>query len=168
VVKNPARGRQPRGGCRHLALQLPLVPTAQPPATGAPHAGLAWLVAGGQARPPRPAPNPAVRVATDPPDQRDFGSVARVSASATVDRAVDGLAANGASTRPGGQGRPATSTWSPPPPPEWGVSGEMDASGQTRADPDGWTPHGWTPDSWTPDSWTAAGRPPDPLDDDPR
>jgi hypothetical protein len=120
VVKNPARGRQPRGGCRHLALQLPLVPTAQPPATGAPHAGLAWLVAGGQARPPRPAPNPAVRVATDPPDQRDFGSVARVSASATVDRAVDGLAANGASTRPGGQGRPATSTWSPPPPPEWG------------------------------------------------
>jgi hypothetical protein len=48
------------------------------------------------------------------------------------------------------------------------LSGEMDASGPTRADPDGWTPHGWTPDSWTPDSWTAAGRPPDPLDDDPR
>jgi hypothetical protein len=30
----PSRGRQPRGGCSHLALQPAPVPTAQPPATG--------------------------------------------------------------------------------------------------------------------------------------
>jgi hypothetical protein len=63
----PSRGWQPRGGCRHLALQPAPVPTVQPPATGAPHAGLACLVAQRQARPPRPAPNSAARVATDLP-----------------------------------------------------------------------------------------------------
>jgi hypothetical protein len=41
----PSRGRQPRGGCRHLARQPAPVATAPPPATGAPDAGLAWLVA---------------------------------------------------------------------------------------------------------------------------
>jgi hypothetical protein len=45
VVAHPARGRQPRGRCSHLAPQPAPVPTAQPPATGAPHASLAWLVA---------------------------------------------------------------------------------------------------------------------------
>jgi hypothetical protein len=55
----PSRGRQPRGGGSHLALQPAPVPTAQPPATGAPHpAWPAWSLSG-QARPPRPAPNPA-------------------------------------------------------------------------------------------------------------
>jgi hypothetical protein len=50
----------------------------------------------GQAQPPRPAPNPAARVRhRPPPDQRDFGSVARVPASSTVDRVVDGPAAIG-------------------------------------------------------------------------
>jgi hypothetical protein len=76
---------------------LPLVPTAPPPATGrsARPAWPAWSV-GGQAEPPRPAPNPAARVRhRPPPDQRDLGSVARVPASATVDRAVDGPAATG-------------------------------------------------------------------------
>jgi hypothetical protein len=34
----PSRGRQPGGGCRHLALQPAPAPTAPPPATGAPHA----------------------------------------------------------------------------------------------------------------------------------
>jgi hypothetical protein len=68
-----------------------------------------------------PHPDPAARVRHRPPsDQRDRGSVARVPASATVDRAVDGPAATGASTRSGGHGRPASSTWSPPPPPEHG------------------------------------------------
>jgi hypothetical protein len=110
----PSRGRQPRGGCSYLALQPAPVPTAQPPARGAPSAAWpAWSLSG-QAGPPRPAPNPAARVRHQPPiDQRDFGSVARVPASSTVDRAVDGLAATGASTRSGGQGRPATSTWVP-------------------------------------------------------
>jgi hypothetical protein len=80
----PSRGRQPRGGCRHLALQP--APRAH---RAAARDGLrapawpAWSLRG-QARPPRPAPNPAAGSATDPPDQRDLGSVARVSASATV------------------------------------------------------------------------------------
>src|SRR5829696_6861353 len=61
-------------------------------------AGPGWSLSG-QARPPRPAPDPAARVASQLPlTQRDFGSVARVPASATVDRAVDGPAATGVST----------------------------------------------------------------------
>jgi len=115
---------------------------------------------------PRPAPNPAARVRhRTPTDQRDVGSLARVLASATVDRAVDGSAATGASTGSGGHGRPATSTWSP----RHRLSGRRrtrpDRRGQTA---DGWTPHGWTADGWTLDGWTAAVRPPDALDDDPR
>jgi hypothetical protein len=57
------------------------VPTAQPPATGAPHAGLArlgaqWARAAAAAR-----TNPAARVRHRPPtDQRDFGSVPNVTA----------------------------------------------------------------------------------------
>jgi hypothetical protein len=109
---------------------LPLVPTAQPPATGRSgrRPGLPGRSAGKRGRRgPHPTRRPGS--ATDPPDQPDVGSVARVPGSATVDRAVDGPAATGASTRPGGQGRPATSTWSPPPPPEWE---ETDASGPTK------------------------------------
>jgi hypothetical protein len=85
VVKHPARGRQPRGGCRHLALQPALVPTAQPPATGAPDAGLACLVArrASAAAAARTQPGGPGRH-RPPTDQRDFGSVARVPASATV------------------------------------------------------------------------------------
>jgi hypothetical protein len=111
----------------------------------------------GQARPPRARTNPTARVRHRPPtDQLDFGSVARFPASSTVDRAVDGPAATGASTHPGGHGRPATSTWSPTPPPE---------HGRIRTRPDG---RGQTPDGWTLDGWTADGRAPDPLDDDTR
>jgi hypothetical protein len=81
----PSRGRQPRGRCRRLARPPAPVPTAQPPAAGASHAGLACLVAQRQARPLRPAPNPAARVHHRPPtDQRDVGSVAHVPASPTV------------------------------------------------------------------------------------
>ena len=103
----------------------------------------------------RRGPHPTRRPGSPPtpPDQRDFGSVARVSASATVDRAVDGPAATGASTRP-----------------RWSGSHRHRLSGRRRTRPDrrGQTPDGWTPHGWTPDSWTAAVRPPDPLDDDPR
>jgi hypothetical protein len=87
------------------------LPTAQPPATGAPDAGLACLAArrasvaaAARTQPGGPGPPPT------PTSQRDFGSVARVPASWTVDRAVDGPVAAEASTRSGGQGRPATST----------------------------------------------------------
>jgi hypothetical protein len=91
----------------------------------------AWSLSG-QARPPRPAPNPAARVHHRPPtDQPDCGSVARVPASWSVGRAVDGPPATGGS-RSGGQGRPATATWSPTPPPQHGE--EMDASEWTGAD----------------------------------
>ena len=117
----PSRGRQLRGGCRHLVLPPAPVPTAQPPARGAPDAGLACLVAQWSSAAAAARTNPAARVRHRPStDQRDLGSVARVPASWTVDRAVDGPAAPGASTRSCGHGRPATSTWSPPPPPEHG------------------------------------------------
>jgi hypothetical protein len=43
-----------------------------------------------------PHPDPAARVRHRPPtNQRDFGSIARVPASATIDRAVDGPASTG-------------------------------------------------------------------------
>jgi hypothetical protein len=64
---------------------LPLVPTAQPPATGraARRPGLPGRSAGKRGR--RGPHHPAARVRHRPPtDQRDFGSVARVPASATV------------------------------------------------------------------------------------
>jgi hypothetical protein len=96
------------------------------PATQDIRTGSQWSSAAVAAR-----TQPGGRVRHRPPsDQRDLGSVARVPASATVDRAVDGPAATGASTRSGGHGRPATSTWVPTPPPEWE---ETNASGWTRA-----------------------------------
>jgi hypothetical protein len=52
----PSRGRPPRGGCRHLALQPAPCPRRYLQPQAAPRAGLACLVAQGQARPPRPAP----------------------------------------------------------------------------------------------------------------
>jgi hypothetical protein len=64
----------------------------------------------------------------------------------------------GTSPRSGGDGCPAASTWSPPPPPEVGPDGRV-RTGRTSAGwtPDGWTPDGWTPDGWTPDGWTPDG-----------
>jgi hypothetical protein len=56
----PSMGRPPRGRCGHLAPQPAPAPTAPPPATGAPHAGLACLVAQpvtrGRRRPPPTRP----------------------------------------------------------------------------------------------------------------
>jgi hypothetical protein len=66
-----------------------------------------------------------------PTGQRGFGSVARRPGLLDRRRAVDGTAATGASTRSGGHGRPASSTRSPTPPPEWE---DPDASGPTGAD----------------------------------
>jgi hypothetical protein len=68
---------------------------AQPPRR-APRAGLACLVAQRASVAAAARTNPAARVRHRPPsDQRDVGSVARVPASSTVDRAVDGPAATG-------------------------------------------------------------------------
>jgi hypothetical protein len=110
----------------------------------------------GQARPPRPGPNPATRVRHRP--TRDFGSVARVPTSSTIDRAVDGPTAAGPPPVP-----VVTVAQPPPPGPQrHRLSGEeTDASGRTGQTPDGWTPHGWTADGWTLDGWTADGRAPD-------
>jgi hypothetical protein len=182
--RGPARGRQPRGGCRHLALQpAPGPPRSRPRRVLRTPAWPAWSLSG-PARPPRPAPNPAARVRQPPPTgQRDVGSVARVPASATVDRAVAGSAAPGASTGSGGHGRPATATSSPPPPPEHGrrrtrpdrrgrhqtaghrTGGQQTADRRTRwtATPGDRTPDGWTAGSGTPETgwvdtacWTPA------------
>jgi hypothetical protein len=95
-------------------------PPRSRPRRALPTPGLAWLVAQ-RARAAAAARTPTRRTgsATDlPRTYATSGSGARVSASATVARAVDGPAATGASTGSGGQGRPATSTRSPPPPPE--------------------------------------------------
>ena len=78
----PSRGRQPGGGCSHLALQPAPVPTAQPPATGAPDGGLAcpvaeWASAAAAARTQPGGPGPL----RPPSDHRDLASVARVPAS---------------------------------------------------------------------------------------
>jgi hypothetical protein len=81
---HPSRGRQPRGRCGNLALRPPPVPTAQPPETGARHAGLACP--GGQRQAgPLPAPDPARVRHRQPADMRDLGGVARVRAGSAVD-----------------------------------------------------------------------------------
>jgi hypothetical protein len=78
------------------AAACPSCPPRRRPRRGAPHAGLACLVArrASAATAARTQPGGPGRH-RPPPDQRDFGSVARVPASATVDRAVDGPAATG-------------------------------------------------------------------------
>jgi hypothetical protein len=113
------RGRAPSprtAATRHAATSrcslLPCPQRSRPRRALRTPAWPAWSLSG-QARPPRPAPTPAARVRHRPPTgHRDFGSVARVPASATVDRAVDGPAAPGAATGSGDHGRPATATWS--------------------------------------------------------
>src|SRR5215218_3884724 len=70
VVKHPAEDASHAAAAVTSRCSLPLVPTAQPPATGAPHAGLACLVAqrasaaaaartqlGGPGPPPTPLTN---------------------------------------------------------------------------------------------------------------
>jgi hypothetical protein len=166
VVAHPAEDASHAAGAATSRCSLLPRPPQPPRRALRTPAWPAWSLSG-QARPPRPAPNPAARVRHRPPtDQRHFGSIARVPASSTVDRAVDGPAATGVSTRSCGHGRPATSTWVPNATRlRWE---DTDASGWTGQTPDGWTPHGWTADDWTLDGWTADGRPPDSLDDDPR
>jgi hypothetical protein len=183
VVKHPARGRPPRGGCSHLARPPAPVPTTQPPATGAPtrRPGLPGRSAGTRGR--RGPHQPAARVRRRPPTgQRDLGSVARVSASATIDRAVDGPAATGPPPVPvvtvarpprpgshrhrlsmGGDGRVRTDggrqqtaghrTGGQQTAGRW-MGGQQTAERRTR----------WTtiPGDRTPDGWTAGSRTPNP------
>src|SRR5215218_1340898 len=156
VVAPPARGRQPRGGCCHLALPPASVPTAQPPATGGPHAGLAWLVAQ-RARAAAAARTPTRRTgsATDLP--RTYATSSAAPASRPP--------------RPSLEPSTARQPPGPPPvlvvrvarPPRPGPHRHRLRGGDGRVRTDGWTPDGWTPHGWTPD-----GRAPDPLDDDPR
>jgi hypothetical protein len=121
---------------------LPCPPRSRPRRALRTPAWPAWSLSG-HGRPPRPPPRPGGPGPPPTPDQRDLGSVARVPASATVDRAVDGPVAAGAFTRSGGHGRPTTSTWSQ----RHRLSmGGDDASGRTGRTPDGWTPDGWTAD----------------------
>src|SRR5512133_1739380 len=78
--RTPARWRS-----SHLALQPAPAPTAQLPAPGAPHAGLACLVAQRASAAAAARTQPGGRVRHRPPtDQPEFGSVARVPASWTV------------------------------------------------------------------------------------
>ena len=81
----PSRGRQPRGRRGHLALQPAPVPTAQPPATRAPHAGLACLVAQWSSAAAAARHQPGDPDRQPPPTgQPDVGNIARVPASATI------------------------------------------------------------------------------------
>jgi hypothetical protein len=141
----------------------------------------AWSLSGASAAAPART-QPAARVRHRPPtDQPDVGSVARVPASATVDRAVDGPAATGASTGSGGQGRPASSTWPPTPPPEHGrrtrpdrrgrhqtaghrTGGQQTAGHRTGGQRTAERRTRWTtiPGDRTPDGWTAGSRTPRP------
>jgi hypothetical protein len=82
----PSPGRQPRGRDGNLALRLAPVPTAQPPATGAQHAGRACLVSQRASAAARTQPS---QVAADTPtDRRDLGSVARFQAPSADARAA--------------------------------------------------------------------------------
>jgi hypothetical protein len=165
-------GSQVAGAATSRCSLLPRPPRSRPPRALPTPAWPAWSLSG-QARPPRPAPNPAARVRHRPPtDQSDVGSVARVPASWTVDRAVDGPGAAGASTGSGGHGRPATSTWvSQRHRLSMGGDGRVRTDGgrhQTVRTLDGgqqtaerrtrWTT---TPGDQTPDGWTAGSRTPE-------
>jgi hypothetical protein len=185
------RGRAPSprtAATRHAATSrcslLPCPQRSRPRRALRTPAWPAWSLSG-QARPPRPAPNPAARVRHRPPsDQRDVGSVARVPPRGPS------IEPSTARQPPGPPPVPVVTVarpprpWSPAPPPEWE---ETDASGPTGQTPDGWTPHGmdsgqrtdgrwtggqqpadrrtlWTtiPGDRTPDGWTAGSRTPKP------
>jgi hypothetical protein len=115
----------PRAAARAVA-------TAQPPSTGAPHGGLACLVArrASAAAAARTHPG-ASGSATDLPPANAMSAAAPACRPPRPSSSRRRPGSHRASIRPGGQGRPATLTWSPPPPPEWE---ETDASGPTRAD----------------------------------
>jgi hypothetical protein len=96
----PSRGRQPRGGCSHLVLQ----PCSRAHRAAARDGrserrpGLPGRSAGKRGR---RGPHPTRRPGSAshlPVTNANCGSVARVPGSWTVDRAVDGPAATGAST----------------------------------------------------------------------
>jgi hypothetical protein len=150
----PSRGRQPRVRCRHLARPPAPMPTAQPPARGAPDAGLACVVAqrssaaaAARPQPGGPGPPPTCH---RPPRLRQ-----RRPRPGLLDR-------RSSRRRPGSHRGLHRFRWSgspgrldpvPTPPPEHGRRRTRpDRPGQT---PDGWTADGRTPDGWTADGWTA-------------
>jgi hypothetical protein len=162
----PSRGRQPRGGCSHLARQPAPVLTAPPPATGAPDGGLAclvaeWASAAAAARTQPGGPGPP----RPPSDHHDLASVARVPASRpSIEH-----------RRPGSHRGPHRFRWSRSPdrldlsPQRHCLS--MGGDGRVRTDgADTRRLDTARVDSRRLDAgWVDAdGRPPDPLDDDPR
>jgi hypothetical protein len=149
--KTPATRRVPPPGAAARSRA-----TAPPPATGAPHAGPAWLVAQRQARPPRPAPTRRPGSATDLP----LTTPTPAASPASRPRRP--------SVEPSTAGQPPglhRFWWS-------GSPGHRDPGSQrhrrSMEETDASGPTGPTPDGWTPTGPTADGRAPDPLDDDPR
>jgi hypothetical protein len=137
------------------------VPTAQPPATGAPHAGLACLV-GQRASAAATALTQPGRVRRRNPTDQRATSVASPASSRPrpVDRAAPRRGRHGTSTRSRGAGCLAAPIWSPTPPPEVGGEGRVrtDGGGHLRAGR--WIGGHHTAGRWTGGHLTAG--PPDP------
>jgi hypothetical protein len=165
----PAQRRQPRVGCRHLALRpAPAPPRSRPPPALHTPARPGWSRSGkrgrrgphppggpGPHRPPLTTPTPVASPASRPP---------RPSVEPSTARQPPGpppvLVVRSPGHRDPGSQRHRRSME------------ETDASGPTGPTPDGWTPTGgqrtaerrtrWTtiPGDQTPDGWTAGSRTP--------
>jgi hypothetical protein len=173
----PSTGRQRRGRCGHLAPQPAPVPTAQPPATGAPHAGLACLVAQPVKRGRRARTHPA-RSATDIPltNVRPRQRRPPPGLLGRPTEPLDGTAATGTSTGSCGDGCPRGASLVPTPRPVWRRqtrpdrrvdtsrldTGRVDTRGLDAGRVDSRRPDCRTPDDDTrgPDTgrWTPDGR----------
>jgi hypothetical protein len=134
----PSPGRQPRGGCGHLAPQPAPAPTAQPQrqVLRTP-AWPAWSLSGHTRPPPHPPGQaPATPLTNVRPRQRR-----RPKPAGPSTERLDGTAATGTSTASCGDGCPRGTSLVPTPPSSVGGDG--------RVRTDGWTADGWTPDGWT-------------------
>jgi hypothetical protein len=137
--------------------------TASPPATDAPHAGLACLVAQRTRAAAAARPQPRPRSATDPPTDNRVTSAASPESRAPrpSTRPPDGAAATAAPTRCCGAGSPGRLDLVPTPPPEVGGDGRdrTDRGGQqTAGHRRGGQQTGWTADGVDTGRVTAAGR----------
>jgi hypothetical protein len=115
---------QPRtAATRHAATSrcrlLPCPPRRRPRGALRTPAWPAWSLSG-QARPPRPAPTRRPRSATDLPLANATSAASPASRPPRPSSSRRRPGSHRASTGSGGQGRPASSTWSPTPPPEHG------------------------------------------------
>jgi hypothetical protein len=146
------------------------LPTAQPPATDAPHAdraclGAQWARAAAARPQPGPGPPPTPRLTTARPRRRR-----PPPGSSAVDQAARQRGRHRDRDRCRGDGCPAASTWSHRHRRRWeqtDATGQLDGWTATGRTPDGWTVRvghrkaghrGGQQPGWTPDGWTAAGR----------